>query len=183
VVTAASSASISTSSKRFSAPARSSGKKWRCCGTRVSGRPRPLEQPTVRPPSRSVEPKTGLVLSPRAAGLACPNYAAGGPSRQQLAGLTTPQRPGLDRPVEAAGRPRARSRHIWSKVDFALRLAGHTGRQGMWQVSKPPSGQKGEQNCAQDGSDNNHIDQVVRGYRKCRGHIGERPVRLCLLAS
>src|SRR5262249_38121665 len=32
----------------------------------------PLEQPKARPPSRSVEPKIGLVLSPQAAGLACP---------------------------------------------------------------------------------------------------------------
>ena len=36
----------------------------------------------------SVEPKTGLVLSPQAVGLACSNYAAGGPPRQQLAGPT-----------------------------------------------------------------------------------------------
>src|SRR4051794_23360337 len=32
----------------------------------------PLERPKARPPSRSVEPKIGLVLSPQAAGLACP---------------------------------------------------------------------------------------------------------------
>src|SRR2546423_12217124 len=32
----------------------------------------PLQQPKARPPSRSVEPKIGLVLSPQAAGLACP---------------------------------------------------------------------------------------------------------------
>ena len=32
----------------------------------------PLEQPKARPPSRSAEPKIGLVLSPQAAGLACP---------------------------------------------------------------------------------------------------------------
>jgi hypothetical protein len=31
-----------------------------------------LQQPKARPPSRSVEPKIGLVLSPQAAGLACP---------------------------------------------------------------------------------------------------------------
>ena len=37
VVTAASSASISTSSSRFSAPAKSFGKKWRCCEARLSG--------------------------------------------------------------------------------------------------------------------------------------------------
>ena len=37
VVTAASSASISTSSNRFSAPAKSFGKKWRCCEARLSG--------------------------------------------------------------------------------------------------------------------------------------------------
>src|SRR3954468_7675191 len=49
----------------------------------------PLGQPNARPPSRSVEPKTGLVLSPQAAGLAYPNYAAGGSPRQQLAGPTT----------------------------------------------------------------------------------------------
>jgi hypothetical protein len=30
-----------------------------------------LEQPKARPPSRSAEPKIGLVLSPHAAGLAC----------------------------------------------------------------------------------------------------------------
>ena len=35
--TAASSASISTSSNRFSAPAKSFGKKWRCGGARLSG--------------------------------------------------------------------------------------------------------------------------------------------------
>ena len=37
VVTAASSASISTSSNRFSAPAKSFGKKWRCCKAGLSG--------------------------------------------------------------------------------------------------------------------------------------------------
>ena len=36
VVTAASSVSISTSSNRFSAPAKSFGKKWRCCEARLS---------------------------------------------------------------------------------------------------------------------------------------------------
>jgi hypothetical protein len=48
-----------------------------------------LEQPKARPPSRSVEPKTGLVLCPQAAGLACLNYAAGSSPRQQLAGLSS----------------------------------------------------------------------------------------------
>jgi hypothetical protein len=37
VVTAASSASISTSSNRFSAPAKSFGKKWHCCEARLFG--------------------------------------------------------------------------------------------------------------------------------------------------
>jgi hypothetical protein len=37
VVTAASSASISRSSNHFSAPAKSLGKKWRCCEARLSG--------------------------------------------------------------------------------------------------------------------------------------------------
>jgi len=32
----------------------------------------PLERPKARPPPRSAEPKIGLVLSPQAAGLACP---------------------------------------------------------------------------------------------------------------
>jgi len=50
------------------------------------------------------------------------------------------------------------------------------------QVSKPPSGQKSEQNRARDGSDRNHIDEVVRGHRQSRGHMGERPARLCLRA-
>ena len=45
----------------------------------------PLERPTARAPSRSGEPKIGLVLPPHAVGLACPNYAAGGSPRQQLA--------------------------------------------------------------------------------------------------
>jgi hypothetical protein len=51
----------------------------------------PLERPTARAPSRSGEPKIGLVLSSQAVGLACPNYAAGGSPRQQLAEL--PPRP------------------------------------------------------------------------------------------
>ena len=72
VVTAASSASISTSSNRFSASAKSFGKKWRCCEPGCPARLCPLEQPKARPPSRSVEPKIGLGLSPQAAGLACP---------------------------------------------------------------------------------------------------------------
>jgi hypothetical protein len=40
------------------------------------------------------------VLSPQAAGLACPNYAAGGPSRQQLAGPTI-MRPRLQTAAKA----------------------------------------------------------------------------------
>ena len=86
VVMAASSASISTSSNRFSAPAKSVGKKCAAARPGCSVRLYPLEQPKARPPSRSVEPKTGLVLSPRAAGLACSNYAAGGSSRQHWQG-------------------------------------------------------------------------------------------------
>ena len=50
------------------------------------------------------------------------------------------------------------------------------------QVSKMPASQKGEQNRARDGSDRNHIDEVVRGHRQSRGHMGERPARLCLRA-
>ena len=84
VVTAASSASISTSSNRFSAPAKSFGKKWRRCEARLSGLALLLEQPKARPPSRSREPKIGLVLSPQAAGLACPQLC-----RRRLTAATT----------------------------------------------------------------------------------------------
>ena len=38
----------------------------------------------------------------------------------------------------------------------------------MRQVSKALGSEKGEQNCARDGSDRHHIDQVVRGQRQCR---------------
>ena len=73
VVTAASSASISTiqptaSMLRPDPPARNGAAVRPGCPVRLC----PLEQPKARPSSRSVEPKTGLVLSPQAAGLACP---------------------------------------------------------------------------------------------------------------
>ena len=50
------------------------------------------------------------------------------------------------------------------------------------QISKVLGSQHGEQDCARDGSDGNHIDQSVGGHRQCRGHMSERPVRLSLLA-
>ena len=56
------------------------------------------------------------------------------------------------------------------------RVARATKR--MWQVSKTPGRQKGEQNHARNGSDGNHVDQVVPGHRQRRGHIGERPAHL-----
>jgi hypothetical protein len=43
-----------------------------------------------------------------------------------------------------------------------------------WRASKKPGGQKGEQNRARDGTDCNHIDQVLRGHRDHRYCIGRR---------
>ena len=86
-VTAVSSASISTSSNRFSAPAKSVGKKWRCCEARLPGPALPVgtvEGPAAFTVGRA-ENRSGIVS--QAAGLACPNYAADGSPRQQLAGL------------------------------------------------------------------------------------------------
>ena len=62
VVTAASSASISTSSNRFSAPARSCGKKWRCCEARLSGPALPLE-------TAGTEKRSGVVSAGRRVGI------------------------------------------------------------------------------------------------------------------
>jgi hypothetical protein len=60
------------------------------------------------------------------------------------------QRLRLDRPVKAASRPRARPRHIWSKVGFAreFRLADHSGRQGK-AVLAARFGDKREDLCAE----------------------------------
>ena len=43
------------------------------------------------------------------------------------------QRLRMERPAEAAGRPRPRYRRVWSKVDFArqFRLTDHAARQGI----------------------------------------------------
>ena len=63
VVTAASSASISTSSNRFSAPAKSVGKRWRCCEARLSGPALPFgtaEGPAVVTVGRA-ENRSGVV--------------------------------------------------------------------------------------------------------------------------
>ena len=53
----------------------------------------------------------------------------------------------------------------------------------MLQVSKQPSGQKGEQNRSRDGSDGNHIDYVVRGHRECEayGRASGSPLPSCAL--
>ena len=71
VVTAASSASISTSSNRFSAPARSSGKKWRCCEARLSGPALPFgtaEGPAAVTVGRA-ENRSGVVSAGRRVGM------------------------------------------------------------------------------------------------------------------
>jgi hypothetical protein len=71
VVTAASSASISTSSNRFSAPAKSFGKKWRCCEARLSGPALPFG--TAEGPAAvtvgGVENRSGVVSAGRRVGM------------------------------------------------------------------------------------------------------------------
>lgn len=71
VVTAASSASISTSSNRFSAPARSSGKKWRCCEAGLFGPALPFgtaEGPAAVTVGRA-ENRSGVVSAGRRVGM------------------------------------------------------------------------------------------------------------------
>ena len=71
VVTAASSASISTSSNRFSAPAKSFGKKWRCCEARLSGPALPFgtaESPAAVVVGRA-ENRSGVVSAGRRVGM------------------------------------------------------------------------------------------------------------------
>ena len=69
VVTAASRASISALSSRFSAPARSWGKKWRG-GARLPALPCSVERPGGRALWLSAEPKTGPAFSLQDDGLA-----------------------------------------------------------------------------------------------------------------
>ena len=84
VVTATSRASISTSSNRFSAPAKSFGKKWRCCEARLFG---PLPFGTAEGSAAvtvgGAENRSGVVAAARRVGMS--NYAAGGSPRQRLA--------------------------------------------------------------------------------------------------
>jgi hypothetical protein len=71
VVTAASSVSISTSSNRFSAPAKSFGKKWRCCEARLSGPALPFG-PAEGPAAVTVggaEKRSGVVSAGRRVGM------------------------------------------------------------------------------------------------------------------
>ena len=71
MVTAASSASISTSSNRFSAPAKSFGKKWRCCEARLSGPALPFgtaEGPAAVTVGRA-ENRSGVVSAGRRVGM------------------------------------------------------------------------------------------------------------------
>ena len=48
------------------------------------------------------------------------------------------QRLRMERPAEAAGRPRPRYRRVWSKVDFArqFRLTDHAARQGISRLAE-----------------------------------------------
>ena len=70
-LTAASSASISTSSNRFSAPAKSVGKKWRCCEAGLFGPALPLgtaEGPAAVTVGRA-ENRSGVVSAGRRVGM------------------------------------------------------------------------------------------------------------------
>ena len=70
-LTAASSASISTSSNRFSAPAKSVGKKWRCCEARLPGPALPVgtvEGPAAFTVGRA-ENRSGVVSAGRRVGM------------------------------------------------------------------------------------------------------------------
>ena len=71
VVTAASSASISTSSNRFSAPAKSFGKKWRRCKAKLSGTALPFG--TAEGPAAvtggGTEKRSGVVSAGRRVGI------------------------------------------------------------------------------------------------------------------
>ena len=70
-VTAVSSASISTSSNRFSAPAKSVGKKWRCCEARLPGPALPVgtvEGPAAFTVGRA-ENRSGIVSAGRWVGM------------------------------------------------------------------------------------------------------------------
>ena len=102
VVTAASSASISTSSNRFSAPAKSFGKKWRCCEARLSGPALPFG--TAEGPAAvtvgGAENRSGVVSAGRRVGMPqlCRRWltaatAGRGPQRA-VALVTAGQRPG-----------------------------------------------------------------------------------------
>jgi hypothetical protein len=93
VVTAASSASISTSSNRFSAPARSSGKKWRCCEAGLFGPALPFgtaEGPAAVTVGRA-ENRSGVVSAGRRVGMppTMPPVAHSGNSWQGMLTLTT----------------------------------------------------------------------------------------------
>jgi hypothetical protein len=89
VVTAASSASISTLSNRFSAPAKSVGKKWRCCEAKLSGPALPFgtaEGPAAVTVGRA-ENRSGVVSAGRRVGMppTMPPVAHRGNSRQGYA--------------------------------------------------------------------------------------------------
>jgi hypothetical protein len=71
VRTAASSASISTSSNRFSAPAKSFGKKWRCGEARLSGPALPfgIAEGSAAVTVRGAENRSGVVSACRRVGM------------------------------------------------------------------------------------------------------------------
>ena len=94
VVTAASSASISTSSNRFSAPARSSGKKWRCCEARLSGPALPFgtaEGPAAVTVGRA-ENRSGVVSAGRRVGMPqlCRRWLTAATACRAIAGSVGP---------------------------------------------------------------------------------------------
>ena len=87
VVTAANSVSISRSSNRISAPAKSFGKKWRCCEARLSGPALPFE--TAEGPAAvtvgEAENRSGVVSASRRVGMP-PTMPPVGSPRQRPAG-------------------------------------------------------------------------------------------------
>ena len=114
VVTAASSASISTSSNRFSAPAKSFGKKWRCGEARLSGPVLPFgtAEGSAAVTVGGAENRSGVVSAGRRVGM--PNYAAGGSPRQRLNLAVWDTLSGqINSPLVPSGRDRFAVRRLW----------------------------------------------------------------------
>jgi hypothetical protein len=118
VVTAASSASISTSSNRLSAPAKSFGKKWRCCAAKLSGPALPFgtaEGPAVVTVGRA-ENRSGVVSAGRRVGMP--------PTMPPVAHRGKPCRPARTDAIQRdrGALPRHRAGARWFKFDVKAHL-------------------------------------------------------------